>query len=149
MYALTHLYIIINYEMELHIKIIGGLFILLAVLHVFFPKYFNWKNELRSLSLMNRQMIRVHLFFIAFGLFLVGLLCLTSGTELLNTSIGRRISLGLGIFWAVRLYVQFFVYSGKLWKGKPFEAMVHILLSLFWAYISVVFILAYFGMNDP
>ena len=108
MYALTHLYIIINYEMELHIKIIGGLFILLAVLHVFFPKYFNWKNELRSLSLMNRQMIRVHLFFIAFGLFLVGRLCL------------------------------------KLWKGKAFETTVHILLSLFWTYVSVVFTLAYF-----
>jgi hypothetical protein len=130
--------------MELHIKIIGGLFILLAVLHVFFPKYFNWKNELGSLSLMNRQMIQVHLFFIGFGVFLVGLLCLTSSKELLNTSIGKKISLGLGIFWAVRLYVQFFVYSGKLWNGKAFETIVHILLSLFWTYVTAVFILGYF-----
>ena len=131
--------------MELQIRIIGGLFILLAILHVFFPKYFNWNNELTSLSLMNRQMIRVHLFFIGFGLFLLGLLCLTSSDELLNTSLGQRISLGLGIFWAVRLYVQFFVYSGKLWRGKAFETMVHILLSLFWTYVSVIFILAYFA----
>jgi hypothetical protein len=131
--------------MELHIKIIGGLFILLAILHVFFPKYFNWENELSSLSLMNRQMIRVHLFFIGFGLFLVGLLCLTSSDGLLNTSFGRRVSLGLGIFWAVRLYVQFFVYSRNLWKGKTFETVVHILLSLFWTYISLVFILGYFA----
>jgi hypothetical protein len=129
--------------MELHIKIIGGLFILLAVFHVFFPKYFKWKNDLSSLSLMNRQMIQVHLFFIAFGIFLVGLLCLTSSDGLLDTSIGRRISLGLGIFWAVRLYVQFFAYSRKLWKGKPFETMVHILLSFFWTYASLVFILVY------
>ena len=144
MYALTYSYIIINCKMELHIKIIGGLFILLAVLRVFFPKYFNWKNELGSLSLMNRQMIQVHLFFIGFGVFLVGLLCLTSSKELLNTSIGKKISLGLGIFWAVRLYVQFFVYSGKLWNGKALETIVHILLSLFWTYVTAVFILGYF-----
>ena len=87
---------------------------------------------------MNRQMIRVHLFFIGLGLFLVGLLCLTSGDGLLNTSLGRRISLGLGIFWAVRLYVQFFVYSGKLWRGKAFETMVHILLSLLWTYVNLL-----------
>jgi hypothetical protein len=131
--------------MELQIKIIGGLFMLLALLHVFFPKYFNWNNELNSLSLMNRQMVQVHLFFIAFGLFLVGLLCLTSSDGLLNTLFGRRVSLGLGIFWAVRLYFQFFVYSGKLWKGKAFETTVHILLSLFWSYVSLVFILGYFA----
>ena len=131
--------------MELHIKIIGGLFILLAILHMFFPKYFNWENELSALSLMNRQMIRVHLFFIGFGLFLVGLLCLTSSDGLLNTSFGRRVSLGLGIFWAVRLYAQFFVYSGRLWRGKAFETTVHILLSLFWTYVSVVFIFGSFA----
>ena len=129
--------------MELQIKIIGGLFILLALLHVFFSKYFNWKTELGSLSLMNRQMMYVHMFFIAFGVFLLGLLCLTSSDTFLNTTLGKRISLGLGIFCIVRLYVQFFVYSTKLWKGKAFETMVHILFSLFWAYVSTIFMLGY------
>jgi hypothetical protein len=41
------------------------------------------------------------------------------------------------------LYVQFFVYSTKLWKGKAFETMAHILFSLFWTYVSTVFILVY------
>ena len=131
--------------MELQIKIIGGLFILLAFLHIFFPKYFNWRQELGSLSLINRQMMYVHMFFIAFGIFLLGLLCLTSADALLNSRFGKRISLGLGIFWAVRLYVQFFVYSRKLWKSKAFETTVHILFSLFWSYVSTIFILAYVG----
>jgi hypothetical protein len=85
--------------MELQIKIIGGLFILLAFLHVFFPKYFKWKQELDSLSLINRQMMYIHMFFIAFGVFLLGLLCLISSDALLDTAFGKRISLGLGIFW--------------------------------------------------
>jgi hypothetical protein len=127
----------------LQIKIIGGLFILLAFLHVFFPKYFNWKQELGSLSLINRQMMYVHMFFIGFGVFLLGLLCLTSSEALLDTAFGKRISLGLGIFWAARLYVQLFVYSPTLWKGRAFETMVHILLCLFWAYVSTIFLLGY------
>ena len=128
--------------MELQIKIIGCLFILLAFLHVFFPKYFNWKEEFGSLSLINRQMMYVHIFFIAFGIFLLGLLCLASTNALLSTSLGRQICLGIGIFWAVRLYVQFFVYSKKLWKGKAFETMMHIVFTLSWAYFSTIFLLA-------
>ena len=127
--------------MLVQLKIIGGLFILLAFLHVFFPKYFAWKQELSPLSLINRQMMYVHLFFIALLVFLLGLLCLTSADALLNTQLGKRISLGLGLFWAIRLYVQFFVYSPKLWKGKRFETSMHILFSLFWAYVSTIFII--------
>jgi succinate-acetate transporter protein len=73
----------------------------------------------------------------------MGLLCFTSANELLNTSLGKRILLGLAIFWTVRLFVQFFGYSPKLWKGRSFETTVHIVFSLFWIYLVVVFILAY------
>jgi len=85
----------------------------------------------------------VHMFFIAFAVFLTGLLCLTSSNELLNTTLGKRISLGLGMFWIVRLGVQFFGYSSKTWKGKSFETTIHILLSVLWIYLSTVFILTY------
>lgn len=75
----------------------------------------------------------------------MGLLCLTSSQELLGTEFGKRISLGLGIFWIARLFVQFFGYSSKLWKGKLFETIVHIVFAILWTYISVIFILTYLG----
>ena len=130
--------------MEVQIKLIGGLFILLALMHIFFPRYFEWKQDLAPLSLINKQMMHVHLYFIALAVFLLGLLCLSSSDALLNTTFGKRISLGLGIFWAARLYAQFFVYSKKLWQGKPFETTIHILFSLFWAYLATIFLLNYF-----
>lgn len=129
--------------MELHLKIIGCCLIVLGLVHAIFPKQFNWKQELSSLSVMNREMMYVHTFFIAFTLLLVGVLCLTSSADLIDTSLGKHISLGLGIFWIIRLYVQFFVYSSVTWKGKPFETIVHILFCIFWAYLSAVFILIY------
>jgi len=129
--------------MEAHLKVIGAIMLLLAMIHVIFPKHFNWKEELSSLSLINRQMMIVHTLFIALIVLLMGLLCMTSSHDLVHTQLGRRISLGLGVFWSVRLFIQFFGYSPELWKGKFFETSVHIMFSLCWAYFSVVFLLVY------
>jgi hypothetical protein len=129
--------------MELHIRIVGILLILLAGIHIIFPKYFNWKIELNSLSLINRQLMYIHSFFIAFAVLLIGVLCFTSAEELTNTALGKKISLGLGIFWTTRLFIQFFGYSPRLWKGKIFETSIHILFSFFWIYLSTIFILTW------
>lgn len=131
--------------MEVHYKIVGVLLIALALIHVVFPKYFNWDKELKSLSIINRQMMIVHTFFVALTVFLMGLLCLTCSSELIATCFGKKISLGLGIFWTVRLFTQFFGYSSDLWKGKMFETFMHIILSLLWTYLSIIFFLTYFN----
>lgn len=129
--------------MEIHFKIIGVLLMILATIHVVFPKYFNWNTELKSLSLMNRQMMVVHTFFIALVVFLMGLLCLTSSIELIGTKLGKTISLGLGVFWTIRLFIQFFGYSTDLWKGKTFETVIHLVFSGFWMYLSIIFWMNY------
>ena len=125
--------------MQLHLKIIGILLVALALVHIVFPKYFNWDKELSLLSLINQQMIRIHTFFIALTIFLMGLLCLTSSTELIGTNLGKKISLGLGIFWTIRLFIQFFGYSSKLWKGKAFNTAVHIFFICLWTYLGFIF----------
>jgi len=131
--------------MELHLKITGYLLMALALAHIFFPAYFNWKNEFKNISLINRQMMYVHSFFIALTVFLIGLLCVVSAKDLIETELGKTIALGLCIFWTLRLIIQFFGYSSKLWKGKKSETLVHVLFSALWVYLSVVFFLVYFG----
>lgn len=130
--------------MEIHIRIIGFILIALSALHIIFPKYFNWKEELEKISLINKELMIIHTMFIGITVFLIGLLCITSSFELSNTDFGKRISIGIGVFWLIRLFVQFFGYSSELWKGKKFETIVHILFSLFWAYMSFVFIFNYY-----
>lgn len=129
--------------MELHYKTIGIILIALAFVHVIFPKYFKWKEELKPLSLINQQIMKVHTFFIALVVFLIGLLCLTSSNDLINTELGKKVSLGFGIFWSFRLFIQFFGYSSKLWKGKKMETIVHIIFSFLWTYLSYIFITVY------
>jgi hypothetical protein len=125
--------------MELHLKIIGFILIILAIVHGVFPRHFNWKKELSSLSLVNKQMMYVHTVFIALVVFLMGFLCLTSSTELIENNLGKRICFGLGVFWTIRLVIQFFGYSSELWKGKTFETSVHILFICLWTYLSLIF----------
>jgi len=125
--------------MNLHLKLIGIILIVLALIHIIFPKYFNWDKELNSLSLINRQMILVHTFFIALTIFLMGVLCLTSTNELIHTDLGKQISAGLGFFWTVRLFIQFFGYSSKLWRGKVFETIIHIVFIFLWTYLGIIF----------
>jgi ABC-type polysaccharide transport system permease subunit len=131
--------------MELHFKVIGAILIVLALVHIIFPRYFNWVEELKPLSLINRQMMTTHTFFIALTVFLMGLLCFTSANELIVTDLGKKISLGFAVFWMIRLYFQFFGYSSELWKGKGFETIVHVLFSCLWSYLSVTFLIAYFN----
>jgi hypothetical protein len=125
--------------MKFQLELIGALLVVLALLHVAFARYFDWRREFAVVSLINRQMMYVHTFFVAFTVGLMGLLCLTSAAELVGTPLGRRVALGLGIFWLARLLIQFFGYSASLWRGKRFETIIHVLFSVLWTYLSVVF----------
>lgn len=126
--------------MTIHLQIIGYILIALAITHFGFPKYFNWKIELKDLSLTHKQIYGVHTFFIAFVVLLMGLLCITSTEELISTNLGKTLSLGLGIFWGIRLLFQLLVYSPKLWRGKTFETIMHVLFTLLWAYMTASFL---------
>jgi hypothetical protein len=131
--------------MEQHYKIIGIFLIVLAFVHTIFPKYFNWKQDLKNVSLVNRQMVYIHTLFIGIALFLMGILCFTSAEELTQAPLGKKIALGFGIFWLIRLLVQFFGYSPSLWRGKKFETTVHLMFIVLWFYFTVVFLGTYFS----
>ena len=132
--------------MILHFQIVGSLMIILAFLHIGFPNYFKWKDEFKTVSLINRQMMYVHTLFLAVMLLLMGLLCISSAKELISSSLGRRVCFGLGLFWLLRLIIQFWGYSSSLWRGKRFETTVHVLFSGLWVYFTVIFLVA--AMQD-
>jgi hypothetical protein len=125
--------------MDIHLKITGGILIFLSFIHLIFPKYFDWEKELSSLTLINKQLMYVHTFFVALVVFLMGLFCVFCSGDIINTRLGQMLALGMFVFWAVRLIFQFFVYSPKLWKGKLFETTVHVSFSILWSYFSTIF----------
>ena len=132
--------------MEIYLKIAGIILIILGIVHIAFPRRFSWKKELAGLSLINKQMMVVHTFFIALTVFMMGVLSFFYSSELISTPFGRVISLGFAIFCFIRLVFQFFVYSKELWKGKTFETVMHIVFSITWIYLTVVFFMIAFRM---
>lgn len=131
--------------METHLSVIGSILVLLGIVHAIFPRYFKWGQELKHLSLINRQMMQTHTFFIALVVALFGVLCITQAKDMVSTPLGRNMALGLAIFWGLRLIFQLFVYSPMLWRGRVFETMVHIVFTAFWIYMTVVFSMIYLG----
>ena len=122
---------------ELHIRICGVILLILAASHVAFPRFFNWREELSRLSLLNRQIFLVHTLFIGLLLVLLGLLSLF-GAPLLTipSPLATVLLIGIALFWLTRLAVQLFVYSPRLWRGIPSRTAIHWVFCLIWTYLS-------------
>lgn len=125
----------------LNLQVIGISQILLALIHIGFEKRFDWKEDLRDISLLNRQLMYVHTFFIAWFLFLNGLLSLFGARLLLEPSaLAFSVLLGLAIFWLARLYAQFFVFDKSLWLGQGLNTMIHIVFGMVWLWYSLTYL---------
>ncbi|MBC7922493.1 MAG: hypothetical protein H7Z75_15545 [Ferruginibacter sp.] len=126
--------------LEMHVRLIGATQILLALLHLTFRKRFDWESDLSQLTLLNRQVFYAHTFFIAFTVFLMGLLSLLAAKHLIVRSpLGTFVAAGMGLFWLARLYCQFFYYDKRLWANQPFNTAVHIAFGFAWIWYTLVY----------
>jgi hypothetical protein len=126
--------------LPVHLKIVGFLLIFLGLAHAGFGRHFKWKEECGRLSPFNRQMFRVHCFFIALTLVLLGTCSLVYTKALLEpTSLSRVFLTGVVIYWLCRLFIQFFVYDSALWRGQKFNTAMHVLFSIFWLYVVATY----------
>ena len=93
--------------LALHLRAVGLLMAALVVVNLFVPRRFRWREEMASLSLLNRQIFEVHSLFIVLTLALFAALLLTSSDALLEpTRLSRAILIGLTIFWSARMMVK-------------------------------------------
>jgi hypothetical protein len=123
-----------------HLRIVGVLMALVAVVNLFVPGRLRWREEMSRLSLVNRQIFQVHSFFIVLTVTLVSALLLTVGDTLLEpTRLSRAVLVGLTAFWALRMLAQWFFYSGEIWRGNRFNTVTHCIFSLAWVYVAVTF----------
>lgn len=123
-----------------HLRSAGVLLALLVVVHAFVPRRLHWREDLASLSLVNRQIFEVHTMFIVLTLSLMSALLLANAPALLEpSSLARALLLGLTIFWSLRLAAQLFYYSPKIWRGDRFNTIAHGLFSALWIYLTATF----------
>ena len=123
-----------------HLKVAGLLLALLVAVHAFVPGRLGWREDLRKLSLVNRQIFEVHTVFIVLVLALSSALLVTSGDSLLVPSrLSRALLGGLTLFWGVRMLMQWFYYSPAIWRGNRFNTVAHVVFSTVWVYLTATF----------
>ena len=129
-----------------NLRLVGVFLGALAVMNLFLPWYFGWREELSRVSLLTRQIFEVHSLFIILILALFSALLLTSADALLErTRLARAMLLGLTVFWGARLVMQWFYYSPAVWRGSRLHTAMHFVFSAAWIYVTAVFAATYFA----
>jgi len=118
---------------------IGHFIVLIASFQV--PFRLGWKEDLIKLTAFNRKLMWVHGGFAIYTIISFGVLTLLLHGDILS---GQRAALALaifiGIYWLLRIVVDFTYYSHADWpKGKGF-VVGHLLLTLLFAFLSATYL---------
>lgn len=126
--------------LTLLIQIAGIGLLVLCLAHVPIGKMLKWRVDCGKLDPVNEQVFHVHTFFICLTILLMALPCIIAPQIFVEKSLpGAWISGSFTLFWAARLYFQFFVYRSDLWRGKRLETFVHVLFALTWLALAGLF----------
>ena len=123
------------FSLALWLAGVGHFCVLIASFQV--PARLHWKEDLRHLTPFNRKLMWVYGGFTVFTIVSFGILMLALHSELLR---GDRAALALalfiGIYWTLRIVVEFFYYDLADWpRGRGLVAG-RILLTLLFVYLA-------------
>lgn len=123
------------FSLALWLAGIGHFCVLIASFQV--PSRLHWKDDLQKLTPFNRKLMWTHGGFALLTIIAFGTLTLALHGEMLR---GDRAALGvalfIGVYWMLRIAVDFFYYDHTDWpRGKGF-VVGHILLTLLFTYLA-------------
>lgn len=129
-----------------HFQIAGVILVSLAIGHAWIPRRLEWHRQAAGMSLLNRQILHVHLFFIALVVFMNGLLFVGWPHLLLRSEpLSKVVLTGIGVFWSIRLGFQLFVFDHRLWRGDGLRTAIHLASILLWLYLAGICFAAVLG----
>jgi hypothetical protein len=86
---------------------IGGFYhIAFAVFHLLFWRLFDWKNDLRRLSFINRGVMQILNLRIIYVFLVIAFLSFFFAENLLSTVLGKAIMTAISLFWLMRAAEQ-------------------------------------------
>lgn len=92
--------------------VIGGLYNLaLAVFHLLFWKLFNWKQDLATLTPLNRAIVQILNLCLTFVLLVFAYISFLHASELLHSKLGRSLLALIAIFWFLRTIEQIIFFG--------------------------------------
>ncbi len=94
----------------------GGVFnAAFAVFHLFFYRIFNWREDLRTLTFVNRGIVRVLNLCLAMAFVIFAYVSLVHTDELLTSALGTALMAAIALFWMARALLQAGVFGLRRW----------------------------------
>ena len=128
------------HSVEIHLRVVGGLLLGIAVLGVYVPRHFGWARHIQPLPLLTRQVFVIHCWFVSGVCGLLGLLLSILAPALLAPgALPRALLIGLLAMWGARMFAQWLFYDARLWRGIPLHTFMHVLFSAIYIYFVATF----------
>ena len=106
--------------METLIKAGGFYNIILVIFHLFFWRIFNWEQDLRSVSSLNRSIMPVVNLSLTFVFVIFAYISLVHSTELLTSPLGNSLLILIALFWLIRSLLQVIFFKLDHWLSSAF-----------------------------
>lgn len=106
--------------MEYLIKAGGVYNIVLVVFHLLFWRIFNWKEDLRSLSFLNRSTMQVVNLSLTVVFVIFAYISLLHTNALLSTPLGKSLLVSISLLWFARSVMQVVFYKLNHWLSIVF-----------------------------
>jgi hypothetical protein len=107
------------------------------------PRVLDWRNELRKVNSLTRQLVLVHGAFIILTIIAFGLITLVAGPALVAGDTTALLLTGfIGRFWLIRFYIQVFYFDARPWLTTRWRKLGYTALYGVFAYLSTVYLLA-------
>ena len=99
----------------------GGLYnIALIIFHLLFWRIFNWNEDLRRLSFLNRAIMQVMNLSLVVVFAMFAYLSLIHHGQLLSTTLGRAVLLSISVFFFLRALLQVVFFRLQHWGSVAF-----------------------------
>lgn len=100
------------------IQIGGVLWVICFIFHVFFWRLFDWKNDLESVKTVNKGIIQVLNVCLMLCFLIFAYISLAETDELLSSSLGKSLIVGMALFGFFRVVEQFIFFDLRLFRSK-------------------------------
>jgi len=131
----------------LALRLAAALQIALALFNFFLTPIMKWQGELAKLSLLVREVFKVHSIFIAITVGIFGVLTWRFSREMAsaNDAVAVWLAASIGFFWLVRALLQWTHYSPTHWRGNLDRTLLHLILFFGYGAFATVYLLAAFS----
>jgi len=113
------------------------------------PYRMKWKTDLAQLRPLNRKLLWVYLIFITFVILSFGTLTLAfHGAFLRGDGLALGLAIFIGLFWLLRVLLDFFYFEHKDWPPGRAFLIGHVLLISLDSFLAVTYLgLAIWRLN--